>query len=80
MQVQDCLSGIFRLLGIKPSISLIQQQEIDQMLCLGEAPHWWTRSLYFDTRASYEDPSALPTLCGPWHNCSDHFITFYLCP
>jgi len=24
MQVQDCLSGIFRLLGIDPSISLLQ--------------------------------------------------------
>ena len=38
MQVQDCLSNIFRLLGIDPSISLLQQQEIYQMLCLGEAP------------------------------------------
>jgi hypothetical protein len=39
MQVHDCLSGIFRILGIDPSISLLQQQEMDQMLCLGEAPH-----------------------------------------
>jgi hypothetical protein len=39
MEVQDCLNGIFRLLRIDPSISLLQQQEIDQMFYLGEAPH-----------------------------------------
>ncbi len=34
MEAQYCLDGIFRLLDIEPSISLLQQHEIDQMLCL----------------------------------------------
>ena len=38
LEVQDCLAGIFRLLHLEPSVSLLQQQEIDQMLYLGEAP------------------------------------------
>jgi len=80
MHVQDCLIGIFRTLGIDPSISLLQQREIDQMLCLGEPPHRWSRPHHFSARASYEDPSAVPICCGPWHNGSKHFLTFYICP
>ena len=38
MKEQDYLSGIFLLLRVKPSVFLIQQQEIDMLLCLGEAP------------------------------------------
>jgi hypothetical protein len=29
LEVQDCLEGIFKLLQLDPSISLLQQQEID---------------------------------------------------
>jgi hypothetical protein len=35
MEVQDCLSGIFRLLRLDRSISLLQQQGIYQMVYLG---------------------------------------------
>jgi len=80
MQVQNFLSGIFRLPGIDPSISLFQQKEIYQMFCLWEAPQRWTRSRHFSTRASYEELSGLPLCCGPWHNGSNHFVPFYLCP
>ena len=80
IQVQECLTGIFRTLGIDPSISLLQQQEIDQMLCLKEAPRRWTRTRHFSARASYEDPSAIPICCGPWHNGAGHFVTFYISP
>ena len=41
MEIQDCLSELFRLLSINPSISLLQHHEIDQMLYQGEAPHRW---------------------------------------
>jgi hypothetical protein len=50
------------------------------MICLGEAPQRWTRSRHVITRAPYEDPSVLPTSCGPWHNGSNHFVTFCRCP
>ncbi len=80
MEVQDCLTGIFRLLEINPSITLLQQHEIDQMLCLGEAPHRWKLPRHFNLRASYEDPSGLPTCCGPCHHGHNPFVTFYLCP
>jgi len=75
-QVQDCLIGIFRTLGIDPSISLLQQQEIDQMLRLGEAPHRWTRPHHFSPHASYEEPSAIPICRGPWHDGFNNFLTF----
>ncbi len=39
MKMQDCLTGIFKLLRIDPSVSFLLQHEIDQMLYLGEAPH-----------------------------------------
>ena len=80
MQVQDCLFGIFSILGIDSSTSLLQQQEIDQMLYLGEAPRRWTRPRNFSARASYEDPCVIPTCCSPWHNGSNHVVSFYLCP
>jgi len=37
-EVQYCMEGIFKLLQIDPSISLLQQPELDQILCMGEAP------------------------------------------
>ncbi len=43
MEVQDCLSSLFRLLRLNPSVFLLQQQEMDQMLLLGEAPQRWKR-------------------------------------
>jgi hypothetical protein len=79
MEVQDCLKGIFNLLRIDPSISLLLQPEIDQMLLLGEAPHRWKSQRHFLPRDHHDDPATLPTCCGPWHNGSGHFLTFYLC-
>ena len=79
MEVQDCMASIFRLLRIDLFISLLQQQEIDQMLYLGEAPQRWKCQQHFLPRDSYGDLLEIPTCCGPWHNGSDQFVTFYLC-
>ncbi len=38
LDIQDCLEGIFKLLRLDPSIALMQQPELDQMLTTGEAP------------------------------------------
>jgi len=78
-EVQECLTGLFRLLNLNPSVSLLQQQEIDQTFLLGGAPQRWKREHHFLHRDSYWDPLGIPTCCGPWHNGSDHFVTFYLC-
>jgi hypothetical protein len=79
MEVQDCLDGIFNILGINPSLALLRQPEIDQILCMGEAPSRWTRPRHFPPLG---DPAiaTIPTCCGPWHNGAGHFVTFYLCP
>jgi hypothetical protein len=77
-EVQDYISGLFRLLRLDPSVSLLQQQEIDQMLLLGEAPQRWKREHHFLPRDSYRDLLGIPTCCGPCHNGSDQFVTFYL--
>ena len=79
MEVQDYLADIFRLLRLDPSVSLLQQQEIDQMIYLGEAPQRWKREQHILPRNSYRDPLGIPTCCGPWHNGSDHAVTLYMC-
>ncbi len=79
MEVQDYLDGIFRLLRLDPSVSLLQQHEIYQMLYLGEAPQRWKREHPVLPRDSYHDPLGIPTYCGPWHNGLSHFVAFYLC-
>ena len=78
LEVQECLEGIFRILQIDPSISLLQQHEIDQILCLGEAPTRLNRARHFPPPGEPTHTS-IPTCCGPRHNGRGHFITFYLC-
>jgi hypothetical protein len=79
LDIQDCLDGIFKILQLDPSIALLQQHELDQILCSREAPALWTRSYHFPPIG---DPTlaTLLTCCGPWHNGAGHFVTFYMCP
>ena len=79
MEVQDCLDGIFNILRMNPSLALLRQPEIDQILCMGEAPSRWTRPHHFPPQGD-PDAATIPTCCGPWHNGADHFVTFYMCP
>ncbi len=50
------------------------------MIQQGTAPTRWRRTNHFLPRASYEEPTAIPSCCGPWYNGRLHFVTFYLCP
>ncbi len=61
MEGQDCLAGIFNLLRINPSISLLLQHEIDQILLQGEAPHRWKTQRHFNSRDPSGNPAAIPT-------------------
>ena len=56
LDVHECLEGIFRLLQLDPTISL-HQLEIDQILCLEEAPTRWTRARHFPPLG---DPTHMP--------------------
>ena len=47
LEVQDCLEGNFNILRINPSVALLKQPEIYQILCVGEAFSMWTRSRHF---------------------------------
>jgi hypothetical protein len=38
LEIQDCLDGTFKILQHDLTNSLLKQPEIDQILCLGEAP------------------------------------------
>ncbi len=78
LEVQDCLEGIFRLLQLEPFTSLLQQPQINQILCLGEAPTRWTRVRHFPPPLEPTHKS-IPTCCGPWHSGEGHFFTFYTC-
>ncbi len=78
LEVQECLERIFRLLQLDPSISLLQQEELDQIVCQGEAPTMWTHARHFPPTGEPTHAS-IPTSCGPWHNCARHFVTFSMC-
>jgi hypothetical protein len=78
LEIQESLEGILRLLQLDPSISLLQQPEIDQILCIGEALTRWTRARHFPPPREPTHASIL-TCCGPWHNGSGHFVTFNMC-
>ena len=80
LKIQECMEGIFRLLQLDPAISLLQQPEIDQILCIGEATTRWTRARQF---LALGDPThaTVPICCGPWHNGARYFVTlYYVCP
>jgi hypothetical protein len=47
MDIHDCLEGMFKLLRLDPSIALMRQPEISQMLVTGEAPTRWSRQHHF---------------------------------
>ena len=79
LEIQECLDGIFSILELDPAISLLQQPEIDQILCLGEAPTRWTRSHHFPP-SRVPTHATIPICCGPWHNGAGHFVTLYMCP
>jgi hypothetical protein len=78
LDIHDCLEGIFKFLRLDPSIALMQQPEIYQMLTTGEAPTRWSRPRHFS------DPEGghrvdIPTACGAWYSGNNHFGTFYHC-
>ena len=64
LEIQECLDGLFKVLQLDPSTSLLQKQELDQILCLGEAPTRWTRSRHFPLPGS-PTHTTIPTCCGP---------------
>ena len=64
LEIQEYLDGIFRMLQIDPSTYLLQQPEIDEILCLGEARTMWTRSHHFPPTGDTTH-AANPTCCGP---------------
>ncbi len=63
LDIQDCLEGIFKLLRLDPSISLMQQPEMDQMLRTGEASTRWTHPRHFSDRDGGHQ-IYIPTVCG----------------
>jgi len=78
LEIRECMTGLFRILQLKPSIFLHQQHELDQILCLGETPTRWTRSTHFPAPGGDTNP-AFPIFCGPWHNGEGYFVTFFMC-
>jgi len=72
------MDGISKVLHLDLAISLLQQPELDRILCRGEAPTRWTRSHYFPPPGD-TTPATIPICCGPWHSGTGHFVTFYIC-
>ena len=64
LEIQECLDGIFKLIRLDPSISLIQPLEAGQFLALGEAPTSWTRSRHFPEEGS-SPQLTIPIACAP---------------
>jgi len=47
LEIHECIDGIFQLLRLDPSISLIQPLEAARFMVLGESPIRWTRPRHF---------------------------------
>ena len=77
LEVRECLDGIFKLIRLVPSISMIQPLEAAQFLVIGKAPYRWTRARHFPEADSTQQLS-IPTACGPWHDSAGHFLTLYI--
>ena len=78
LDIQDCMEGIFRLLKLDPSISLMQQMEVQQLFRLGVAPTRWSHHGHFSDPCGDILTQNL-TACGIWNNGEFHFITVYIC-
>ena len=50
LDIQDCLEGLFKLLKLDPSLSLMQQPEMDQMLVAGTVPTRWSHNRHLTDR------------------------------
>jgi len=77
-EIQDYMEGIFKILKKDSSISLLQQPELDQVLCLGEAPTRWKRPSHFPPQEGTNNIIFL-TCRGTWHNGDGHFVIVFLC-
>ena len=78
LKIQECFDGIFKILRLDLSISLIQPLEAVQFPVLGETPARWTRPRHFpDARRAQQFP--FPTACGLWHDGAGFFLTLYIC-
>ena len=73
-----CMTGIFRIHNIDPTPVYLSQPDIEAILKFGNPPAAWRR--HFGPDRAYTGPLDLPCLLGVWHNGSDHFVVFYLCP
>jgi len=58
LEIQECLDGIFKLIRLDPSISLIQPLEAGQFLALTG----WARLRHFPKEGNAPQP-AIPTTC-----------------
>jgi hypothetical protein len=79
LEIQECMTDFFQILQMEPSISMLQYQELDQILYLGEAPTRWTRSSHFPSPGVTSPSPGFPTCCGPWHNGEGHFVILFMC-
>jgi hypothetical protein len=64
VEVQECMEGIFKILLTDPSICLLQQHELDQILGPEEAPTSRTRSRHFPQQGTTGQQD-IPTCYGP---------------
>ena len=78
LEIQECMEGIFRLHLLDPAISLLQQPEIDPILCIGEAPTRYIRARHFPPLGD-STHATVSTCGGPWHNVAWHSVTLYVC-
>ncbi len=72
------MQGLFCLLHLEPSVSLLQHHELDHILCMGEASTRWTRPRHFPPRET-NTHTAVYICCGPSHDEPGHFVILYMC-
>ena len=74
------LKGIYKILNIHISPSILTQPDLDSILDRGTPPTEWTSRRHFGPTHTHIGPLHASSHCGIYYNGHHHFVVFYICP
>ena len=76
----ECMTGMFKILNIRPTSSFLSQPALDSILNHGHMPDEWKSQRHFGRDKEHPGPLHIPRVTGIWHNGDNHFVVVYICP
>ena len=74
------MTGMFKILNIRPTSSFLSQPALDSILNHGHMPDEWKSQRHFGRDKEHPGPLHIPCVTGIWHNGDNHFVVVYICP